>query len=82
MVKKVIDDGSNESYDDLTDVTERHLTYYEPRKTAPVGLPGVIEEKFLVIKNGWFGFSANEENSSKKQHAPIPLKVASWARSF
>lgn len=48
LVKKVIDDGTQETYDDFTGVTERRYTYMTCRNKAPVGLPEVIEEKYWV----------------------------------
>jgi hypothetical protein len=45
LIKEIRDDGSSENKNSLTDVTERHITYITPRKTTPIGLPEIIEEK-------------------------------------
>lgn len=47
LVKKIIDDGSSIHKDDLTGMSERHVTYITPRSSAPFGLPECIEEKYL-----------------------------------
>jgi RHS repeat-associated protein len=44
LEKKVRDDGCQESYSDLSSVTERHYTLTTPRTEAPVGLPESLEE--------------------------------------
>lgn len=52
LIKKVIDDGSADTVEDLSDVTERHITYITPRQTMPIGLPEIIEEKYLDLSSG------------------------------
>ena len=52
LIKKIIDDGTSEDENDLTGVSERHLTYIQPRKKIPIGLPEIIEEKYLDLKTG------------------------------
>lgn len=41
------DDGTSPSQDDLTGVSERLLTYFYPRSTAPYGLPERIDEMYF-----------------------------------
>lgn len=44
LEKKIVDDGCQESYSDLSGVTERHYTLMTPRTEAPIGLPECSEE--------------------------------------
>ena len=44
LEKKILDDGCQESHEDLCYVNERHYTFVVPRTEAPVGLPERIEE--------------------------------------
>ncbi|MBA3814939.1 MAG: RHS repeat-associated core domain-containing protein, partial [Parachlamydiaceae bacterium] len=52
ITKKIIDDGSTKDRNNLTSVTQRHITYYYPRTTYPFGYPEVIIEKCLDIASG------------------------------
>lgn len=52
MTKRIHDDGSTDNKDDLTGVTERHITSIIPRKKEPIGLPQEIHEKYLDIDSG------------------------------
>lgn len=52
LLKEIIDDGYTKDRNDLSGVTERHVIYYTPRQSFPVGVPEVIEEKFLDLKTG------------------------------
>lgn len=52
IIKYVYDNGSGEKESDLTNVSERHITYYHPRKTIPVGLNERIDEMVLDIQSG------------------------------
>jgi RHS repeat-associated protein len=46
----IVDDGSKDQKDDLTGVTQRHITSIKPKAEAPcLGLPIVIEEKYLDL---------------------------------
>lgn len=47
LIKIVKDDGSEKGEDNWRDVTERHITYIEPTKTAPFGLPETIKHTFV-----------------------------------
>lgn len=49
LVKKIIDDGSSHDPLNLSNVTERTITYITPRKKMPIGLPQIIEEKYLDL---------------------------------
>lgn len=44
LEKKILDDGCQESHEDLCYVNERHYTLFAPRKEAPVGLRERMEE--------------------------------------
>lgn len=48
MTTVIYDNGSGIQKNDLTNVTERHLVRYSPRKTIPVGLPEQIDEMILL----------------------------------
>lgn len=52
VVKKIKDDGTTVSQEDLTDVTERLITRIYPRKTAPVGVTEHVEELYLDLTTG------------------------------
>lgn len=52
LIKKIKDDGSCVNKDDLSNVTERHITYIYPRKEAPIGLPEWIKEVYLDLATG------------------------------
>ena len=52
LVKTITDDGTKEDPNDLTGVTERHITYCTPSEVYPVGYPLVIEEKCLDLATG------------------------------
>ena len=47
LIESISDNGTEVNKDDLAGVTERHITRYELSKTIPIGLPEVIQEKFL-----------------------------------
>ncbi len=49
LIKLIKDDGSKKGADCLSDVTERLVTYFHPRQTAPMGLPEKIEEKYVNL---------------------------------
>lgn len=48
-IRKIIDDGSTYEAHNLASVTERHITLTTPRISAPVGLPEVVEERYLDL---------------------------------
>jgi RHS repeat-associated protein len=52
LSKEILDDGSKEDANDLTDVTERRIKEIKNRSRIPIGLPEVIEEKFLDLNSG------------------------------
>lgn len=52
LIKEIRDDGSSEDKADLSSVTERHIKYIHPSKKDPIGLPEVIEEKYLDFITG------------------------------
>lgn len=52
LIKAIIDDGSTSDQNNLTDVSQRLVTYTTPRKTVPIGLPECIDEKYLDLKTG------------------------------
>ena len=41
------DDGSDRSAENLSNITERKITYITPKRHFPVGLPKIIVEKYL-----------------------------------
>lgn len=51
VCKIVKDDGCTKELEDLSGVTERILEVITPRKQAPFGLPEIVEEMFLDLKN-------------------------------
>lgn len=46
LIREVIDDGTGQEESDLSGVTQRLIRIIVPTDFAPVGLPGVIEEKY------------------------------------
>ena len=52
LTKSITDDGTGQDSNDLTGVTERHITYCTPSEAYPVGFPLVIEEKCLDLSTG------------------------------
>lgn len=51
LTKEIRDDGTTKDKLDLTGVTERHIKTIQPSQN-PVGLPEVIEERYLDLKSG------------------------------
>ncbi|WP_166157994.1 RHS repeat-associated core domain-containing protein [Neochlamydia sp. AcF84] len=49
ITRYVYDDGHTLEEDDLTGITERHSVYTSYRDQFPVGLPEIIEEKYLDL---------------------------------
>ena len=49
---KIHDDGSQEDIGDLTDATERRMTFITPRREAPIGLPEIEEEMYRDLTTG------------------------------
>ncbi|WP_162264046.1 RHS repeat-associated core domain-containing protein [Candidatus Protochlamydia naegleriophila] len=52
LVKIIKDDGKGFDRNDLSGVTERHITYMTPRTQAPFGLPERIDEMYLNAHTG------------------------------
>ena len=52
LILEMEDDGSSDNRDDLTKVTERHIKRITPQTEAPVGLPWIVENKYLDLKTG------------------------------
>jgi len=53
LIKTIRDDGKAPECNDLTGVTERHITVVTPKATRPcLGLPEIIEEKYLDMHTG------------------------------
>jgi RHS repeat-associated protein len=52
LIRKITDDGKSPAVDDLTGVTERHLTDIQPRKSTPFGLPENMQESCLDLTTG------------------------------
>lgn len=51
LILEVNDDGSGDSIDDLTNVTERHITRIENTHKLPAGLPKVVSEYYLDLES-------------------------------
>ncbi len=49
LVKMISDNGSALKKEDLSYITERHITYYFPRTTFPIGLPERVDEMYLDL---------------------------------
>jgi len=52
LILEMEDDGSSDNRDDLTNVTERHIQRITPQTESPVGLPKIIENKYLDLETG------------------------------
>lgn len=52
VVFECFDDGSSTDFKDLTNVTERKLTYYTQSDVYPAAFPLIIEEKCLDLATG------------------------------
>lgn len=52
LSKAIHDDGTALASENLFGVTERHITAYTLRPEYPIGLPEVVEEKYLDITTG------------------------------
>lgn len=52
VTQEIVDDGSSENKDDLTNVTERYITNYTQSNSYPVAYPIAIEEKCLHLVTG------------------------------
>lgn len=52
VTKAIIDDGCSPNPHDLTNVTERKITYYTQNTVYPVAYPLIIEEKYLDLASG------------------------------
>lgn len=62
LVKTVVDDGNTSEFHNLQGVSERHITNYTLRIENPgVGLPEMIEERYLDLQTG-------EETLLKRYH--------------
>lgn len=49
LIHRIVDDGTTEDPNDLSGVTERHITVIQPLIQRPVGLPGTVEERYLDL---------------------------------
>lgn len=52
LTQKIVDDGCSKDKNDLSGVTERHITYFIPRTIYPFGYPEVVIEKYLDLTSG------------------------------
>lgn len=52
LITSISDNGTGKDKEDLSDVSERHITYYFPRKTIPIGLPERIDEMIVHLASG------------------------------
>lgn len=67
LIKEIVDDGCSEDRKSLTHVSERHITYTFPRKSMPVGLPEVIEERYLDLATGLENLIKRTVNTHSKE---------------
>lgn len=56
LVLHIQDDGSSSDKNDLSGVTERRVKRILPTTTCPVGLPLIIEEKYVNLDTGYEDF--------------------------
>lgn len=66
LIKKIRDNGISLEKEDLTQVTERRITYITPTKQAPIGLPETILETF-------FDFDSGKEKTLSRVHCVYSL---------
>ena len=52
LTRVICDNGTQKDKNNLSDISERRITYYYPRKIAPVGLPERIDEMVLDLATG------------------------------
>lgn len=52
LVKQITDDGNTSEESNLTNVSERRITYTHPKKTAPIGVPEQVDEMYLDRSTG------------------------------
>lgn len=52
LVMEIEDDGESSDQNNLQGVTERYIRSTIPRKSNPIGLPEVVEEKYVDVKTG------------------------------
>ena len=52
LIRHVRDDGDSGDISSLSHVTERHITVTVPTTTKPIGLPAIIEKKYLDLTSG------------------------------
>lgn len=56
LVTQIQDDGTTSDKEDLTGATIRLVKRILPTTTCPVGLPLIIEEKYIDLETGYEGF--------------------------
>ncbi|MBA3957242.1 MAG: hypothetical protein H0X51_02445 [Parachlamydiaceae bacterium] len=61
LIKCIVDDGTTGDKNNLKGVTQRHITKIEPKKSAPVGAPEVVNNYYLDL-------AANKERLLKSLH--------------
>ncbi len=50
LILEIQDDGTSQSGNNLSGITERHIKRIQPTTMLPIGLPGIVEEKYLDLK--------------------------------
>ncbi len=52
LIQVIKDDGYSKEEEDLSGVTERHMTLITPRQAAPLGLPECVKQTYLDLHTG------------------------------
>ena len=53
LIKKIQDNGTSKDKNNLSGVTERHITLIVPKQTIPCfGLPHIVEERYIDFQTG------------------------------
>lgn len=52
LIKEIEDDGTTTDPENLQGASERRIRYTAPRQESPIGLPDVIEEKYVDVTTG------------------------------
>lgn len=75
LIKEILDDGNSIDINNLSGVTERHITKIDPKKTQPIGLPKVTEQWFLNLATGQEERLMRTENTYSKEGYLLLQKI-------
>lgn len=67
LVEEIEDDGNTWDINNLSGVTERRIKRIKPKTSYPIGLPKVIEERFLNLSTGQEVLLTRAENTYSKE---------------